>query len=101
MVNAFIKKYESTIDGVISCFDRVVIKGTLPSISYADGMAGLLYRKEVQQIVIHDLAGKIIYQGSKSELNNLNKYRHSHLLVSYFDNLGNKLCTKKHFSKYL
>ena len=44
MVNEFVKKYESKIEGLISCFDRVVIKGTLPSVSYTEAVTGLLYR---------------------------------------------------------
>ena len=47
MVNEFVKKYESKIEGIISCFDRVVIKGTLPSVSYTDAVTGLLYRNGI------------------------------------------------------
>lgn len=47
MKNNFIEKYNSKIEGVLSCFDRVVLKGTLPSISHAGAMTNLLYRKNM------------------------------------------------------
>lgn len=33
------ERYASQIRGVLSCFDRLVLTGTIPGISYADGMA--------------------------------------------------------------
>jgi hypothetical protein len=40
------ERYADKIAGVLSCFDRVVIQGTLPTMCYAAGMAGFLsYRK--------------------------------------------------------
>ena len=36
------ERYASEIEGVLSCFDRVVITGTVPGLSYADGMAKYL-----------------------------------------------------------
>lgn len=47
MKNSFIKKYSSKIQGIISCYDRVLIKGTLHSVSHAGAMVNLLYRKNV------------------------------------------------------
>ena len=46
MKNEFIAKYESKIQGVLSCYDRVVIKGTLHSVGHAGAMTNLLYRKD-------------------------------------------------------
>ena len=40
-MKAFIERYADKILGVITCFDRVVITGTLLEICYADGMAAL------------------------------------------------------------
>ncbi len=45
MKNEFVKKYQDKIQGVLSCYDRVVIKGTLPNASHAGAMTNLLYRK--------------------------------------------------------
>ena len=39
-------RYKNEISGNLRCYDRIVIKGTLPHICYAQGMAGFLsYRK--------------------------------------------------------
>jgi hypothetical protein len=40
-------RYAEKISGVLSCFDRVVIQGTLPTFCYADGMTGFLYLKKI------------------------------------------------------
>lgn len=45
MQNEFLKKYSSQIGGVISFYDRVVLKGTLPSVCHDGAMAKLLYSK--------------------------------------------------------
>jgi hypothetical protein len=36
----FIAKHKEEIAEVLSCFDRLVFRGTLRSISYAEGMMG-------------------------------------------------------------
>ena len=36
------------LSGVISCFDRVVLTGTLPDICYAEGMAAHLTAHDVR-----------------------------------------------------
>ena len=41
-MNPFVECHQDKIDGVISCFDRVVITGTLPDIGYAGAMASYL-----------------------------------------------------------
>lgn len=46
MKNEFLKKYQDKIQGVLSCYDRIVIKGTLPNASHAGAMTNLLYRKD-------------------------------------------------------
>ena len=48
MKNEFIKKYTTSIQGVISCYDRILIRGTLPTISYPGGMNSLLYGKGIE-----------------------------------------------------
>lgn len=47
MQNSFIQKYNSDIQGVISCYDRVVFRGDIPSIGHAGAMTNLLYRRGV------------------------------------------------------
>lgn len=41
------KRYEDKISGVLSCYDRLVLKGTLPTICYAQGMTGYLNRNNI------------------------------------------------------
>ncbi len=41
-MNPFVERHQNMIAGVISCFDRVVITGTLPDICHAKALAGYL-----------------------------------------------------------
>ncbi len=41
-MNPFVERHQREISGVLSCFDRVVITGTLPAIAHAGAMSGLL-----------------------------------------------------------
>ena len=36
------ERYADKIDGVLGCFDRMIITGTLPTLCYAGGMTGYL-----------------------------------------------------------
>lgn len=47
------KRYASKISGMLSCYDRVIIKGTLPTVCYADGMTNYLFS---HNILIFDYA---------------------------------------------
>ena len=42
------KRYDDQIDGVLSCYDRVVITGTLPRLCFAQGMTGYLYEQGIR-----------------------------------------------------
>lgn len=42
------ERYRDKIDGVISCYDRIVITGTLPKLCYAQGMTGYLYEHGIR-----------------------------------------------------
>jgi hypothetical protein len=42
----FVRKHQDKIHGVLSCFDRVIIRGHLP-LSYAGGLEGFLYQQGV------------------------------------------------------
>ena len=44
----FTERYAQKIRGVLSCFDRVVIQGTLPTFCYAQGMTGFLSYKNIR-----------------------------------------------------
>jgi len=41
-MDPFVERHRDKISGLLSCFDRVVITGTLPDIGYAGAMAGYL-----------------------------------------------------------
>ncbi len=37
------ERYDERIAGVLSCYDRIVVMGTLPTVCYAAGMTRFLY----------------------------------------------------------
>jgi len=41
-------KYQNKISGVLSCFDRVIITGTIPQICYSQGMTSYLYGHNIR-----------------------------------------------------
>lgn len=40
--------HSKNISGVLSCFDRVILTGTLPKVCYSQGMTSYLYSKWVR-----------------------------------------------------
>lgn len=42
------ERYKPEIKGVLSCFDRIVITGTLPTLCYAEGMGGYLNSQKIR-----------------------------------------------------
>src|SRR5450755_390274 len=48
MTSALVDRYDDRIAGVLCCYDRVVITGTLPTICYAAGMTGFLHARQVR-----------------------------------------------------
>jgi hypothetical protein len=44
----FIERHNTKIKGVISCFDRIVLTGTIPGICYAQGMSSFLSTKNIR-----------------------------------------------------
>jgi hypothetical protein len=42
------QRYDDRIAGVLSCYDRVVVTGTLPTVCYADGMTRFLYASDIR-----------------------------------------------------
>lgn len=47
-MSTLIDRYESQIRGVLSCYDRVIIQGTLPGVCYAEGMSAYLYARNIR-----------------------------------------------------
>src|SRR5271167_2638335 len=45
---SLIERYDDRIAGVLSCYDRVVITGTLPTVCYAKGMTGFLHARKIR-----------------------------------------------------
>jgi len=42
------ERYRDKIEGVLSCYDRIVITGTLPQLCYAQGMTGYMYANRIR-----------------------------------------------------
>jgi hypothetical protein len=59
MVSPLIERYDDRIAGVLSCYDRVVVTGTLPTVCYADGMTRFLYARETRIFDYPDFASKL------------------------------------------
>jgi hypothetical protein len=53
MVEQLISRYHDQLSGVLSCYDRILITGTMPTVCYAAGMTTFLY---LNQIRIFDYA---------------------------------------------
>ena len=45
---SLLKRYHDKIAGVLSCWDRVVIRGTLPGLCYADGITSYLNAQHIR-----------------------------------------------------
>ncbi len=48
MAQMLTERYRNRLHGVLCCYDRIVITGTLPGICYAAGMTSFLYAKGVR-----------------------------------------------------
>ena len=48
MTQSLTDRYDDRIAGVLSCYDRMVITGTLPGVCYADGMTRYLNAKGIR-----------------------------------------------------
>ncbi len=42
-MESLIEKYQNKIRGVLSCYDRIIVQGTLAGLCYAEGMTSYLY----------------------------------------------------------
>jgi hypothetical protein len=45
---ALTERYSTKLHGVLSCFDRIIITGSLPSACYAGGMTSFLYAQDIR-----------------------------------------------------
>jgi len=45
---ALTDRYAANLHGVLSCYDRIIVTGTLPGACYAGGMTSLLYSRGVR-----------------------------------------------------
>ena len=48
MASTLTKRYHDRIAGVLPCYDRVAVTGTLPTAYYADGMTRFLYASQIR-----------------------------------------------------
>jgi len=48
MTQALTERYGEHIAGVLSCYDRILITGTLPNVCFAGGMTSFLYQKGIR-----------------------------------------------------
>ncbi|MEQ6340845.1 MAG: hypothetical protein M3A44_04120 [Gammaproteobacteria bacterium] len=42
------ERYQADLLGVLSCYDRMIITGTLPGACYASGMTSFLYSRHIK-----------------------------------------------------
>lgn len=59
MTGALAERYDDRLAGVLSCYDRVVITGTLPTVCYADGMTRFLHATGIRIFEYPDFASKL------------------------------------------
>jgi hypothetical protein len=45
-------RHAESISGVLSCYDLIVIQGTLPGFCYAEGMTGYLKAQQIRIIIV-------------------------------------------------
>jgi hypothetical protein len=48
MTRALTERYDEQIAGILSCYDRILITGTLPGACFAGGMTNILYSKGIR-----------------------------------------------------
>ena len=48
MPEGLVERYDERIAGVLSCYDRIVITGTLPGVCHARGMTSFLYTNAIR-----------------------------------------------------
>jgi hypothetical protein len=56
---SLVQRHDNRIAGVLSCYDRVVITGTLPTVCYAEGMTRFLYSSGIRIFDFPDFASSL------------------------------------------
>ena len=46
--SGLVEQYAANQHGVLSCFDRIIIVGTLPGACYAQGMTSFFYQQSIR-----------------------------------------------------
>jgi hypothetical protein len=59
MISPLEDRYDDRIAGVLSCYDRVVITGTIPTVCYAGGMTRFLYASGIRIFDYPDFASTL------------------------------------------
>ena len=59
MTGTLEERYDDRIAGVLNCYDRVIITGTLPTVCYADGMTRFLHANGVGIFEYPDFASDL------------------------------------------
>lgn len=49
------ERFEQELDGVLSCYDRIVITGNLQSLCYAQGLTHYLYQQGIESLTTPNL----------------------------------------------
>src|SRR5215469_15087161 len=48
MLALLIERHAEQISGVLSCYDRLIVQGTLPVFCYAEGMTAYLSKRQIR-----------------------------------------------------
>lgn len=48
METQLVNRYAANMNGVLSCYDRILIIGTLPGVCYAGGMTSFLFSRDIR-----------------------------------------------------
>ena len=59
MASQLEERYDERIAGVLSCYDRIVVTGTLPTVCYAAGMTRFLFANSIRIMDYPDFASKL------------------------------------------
>jgi hypothetical protein len=59
MASQLEERYDERIAGVLSCYDRIVVTGTLPTVCYAAGMTRFLFSNAIRIMDYPDFASKL------------------------------------------
>jgi len=59
MASQLEERYDERIAGVLSCWDRIVVTGTLPTVCHAGGMTNFLYHNGIRIFDYPEFAGTL------------------------------------------